>query len=162
MSYLYDFDVDLETEGKWIEWGGEVAFLIAAAGNENAKRLSEKLNAKYSRPGFRSRQPTEEEAVENLRKIAAHAICRGWRGDLRKVFGPQFADQLRALGVSVDDDVCPSYTPEVAEGLMRLEVVRPGSTAVNKIGERFLRDVVRVATEEDLFRAEQVEEDRGN
>ncbi|HPC84757.1 MAG TPA: hypothetical protein P5144_15895 [Thermoanaerobaculia bacterium] len=143
----YEMDKAAEIDGRWVAWGDGAELKVARANNQNAQKLRERLMAPFERPGFRTRKASEEEQAAILRQVLAHACLKDWRG---VELTPEEVDHLAAeYGVQVADPKRPAYTPELGVALMTLY-------------EDFLRDVLTVATNEDLFRAEQVEEDRGN
>ena len=137
-------DAELERNGRWVPFGDGAELLIARANNPEAVKLRERLMAPFERPGFRNRKPTDAEQERITRKVVARACLKGWKGiELGSV-----AVELGARGLSVDA-TAPAYSPELGEALFELL-------------PDFFRDVLLCATNEELYRAEQVEADSGN
>lgn len=144
LSQQFRTDPSLEREGKWVEFGDGASLLIARANNPEATKLRERLMAPFERPGFRNRKPTDADQERITRKVVAGACLRDWKGvELGSVAG-----DLAARGMSVDP-ANPVYTPELGEALFELL-------------PDFFRDVLLCSTNEELYRAEQVEADAGN
>jgi hypothetical protein len=142
----YKMDEEAVTEGIWMPWGDGAEIKIARGNNPEARRLREKLTAKWNRPGFRQRKMTDDDELEVTIKVLANACVKDWRGvdlsDDEGWLGAQY-------NISLTNPSDEPYNPAIGIALMTEY-------------EDFLLDVINCASDQDLFRAENQEEDLGN
>jgi hypothetical protein len=142
----YKMDEEAVTEGIWMPWGDGAEIKIARGNNPEARRLREKLTAKWNRPGFRQRKMTDDDELEVTMRVLAQACVKDWKGvDLSDDKGWLKAQYDIELVKPKDEP----YTADIGYALM-------------KEYEDFLLDVINCASDQDLFRAENQEADLGN
>ena len=72
-------DLEKSEEGRWVKdpWGAGIETLIARAGNKKAREMTVKLSQERLRE-IKAKRPG---VVEEIAKtVAAHCVCKNWRG----------------------------------------------------------------------------------
>lgn len=138
---LYAMDKAAEVEGRWIPWHDGAELKIARASNPEAQKLRAELMKPYERPGFRPRKLSDEDSKRINLRVIAQACLKDWKGV--SLVGAEEA--LAKHGVSLKKLDGAPYSPEVGFALL-MEY------------DDFAIEVMGAVTNEDLFRAEEVEE----
>lgn len=147
---LDSFVVDevAQKSGKWIDLDEKSAILVARADNPDAVAMRKKLMAPYERPGFRQRKLPDAKGDEITIKVTAHAILRGWRGEVADLSSARMRAILAKHKIELSEYNPVQYTPEI------------GMAVLTEVKD-FLSEVLGAAVTEAEYRVNDMEDDAG-